>query len=58
MGVEFDVYHSMVYFLIYLNCENLYGVVELYDVVDVDIGHDYVLVLIWVKLVNNHDDAC
>ena len=51
MGVEFDVYHSMVYFLIYLNCENLYGVVELYDVVDVDIGHDYVLVLIMMMLV-------
>ena len=32
------------------------------DVVDigvsVDNGHDYVLVLIMVMLVNNHDDAC
>jgi len=30
MGVEYDVYHSMVYFLIYLNCENLYEVVDLW----------------------------
>jgi len=32
------------------------------DVVDIDVhvdnGHDYVLVLIMVLLVNNHDDAC
>jgi len=26
--------------------------------VHVDNGHDYVLVLIMVLLVNNHDDAC
>jgi len=32
------------------------------DVVDIDVhvdnGHDYVLVLFMVLLVNNHDDAC
>ena len=32
------------------------------DVVDIDVhvdnGHDYVLVLIMVMLVNNHNDAC
>jgi len=29
MDVEYDGYNSMVYFLCYLNWENLYGVVEL-----------------------------
>ena len=32
------------------------------DVVDIDVhidnGHDYVLVLIMMMLVNNHNDAC
>ena len=36
LGVEYDVYHNVLYFLLYLNCEKLYGVVELYDIVDVD----------------------
>ena len=31
--VEYDVYHSMVYFLLYLNCENLSEVVELFGVI-------------------------
>jgi len=35
IGVEYDVYHSVMYFLLYLDCEKLYEVVELYDVVDV-----------------------
>jgi len=34
--VEYDVYHNVLYFLLYLNCEKLYGVVELYDIVDVE----------------------
>jgi len=29
MSVEYDVYHSMVYFLLYLNCEDLCEVIEL-----------------------------
>ena len=32
IGVEYDVYHSVMYFLLYLDCEKLYEVVELYDV--------------------------
>ena len=36
IGVEYDVYHSMMYFLLYLDCDELYGVVELYDIVNVD----------------------
>jgi len=29
IGVKHDVYHSIMYFLLYLDCEKLYGVVEL-----------------------------
>jgi len=29
IGVEYDVYHSMMYFLPYLDREKLYGIVEL-----------------------------
>jgi hypothetical protein len=36
IGVEYDVYHSVMHFLLYLDCEKLNEVVELYDVVDVD----------------------
>jgi len=36
LGVENDIYHKMLYFLLYLNYEKLYGVVELYDIVDID----------------------
>ena len=36
LGVEYDVYHNVLDFLLYLDCEKLYGVVELYDIVDVD----------------------
>ena len=36
IGVEYDVYRSMMYFLLYLDCVELYGVVELYDIVNVD----------------------
>ena len=28
IGVEHDVYHSMVDFLLYLDCKKLYGVVD------------------------------
>jgi len=35
MGVEYDVYHSMVYFLLYLDCEKLYELFNCNDVVDV-----------------------
>jgi len=35
IGVEYDVYHGVMYFLLYLNCEKSYDVVELYDEVDV-----------------------
>jgi len=28
MDVEYDVYHSLVYFLLYLDCENSYEIVE------------------------------
>jgi len=27
LGVEYDVYHNVLYFLLYLNCEKLYDVV-------------------------------
>jgi hypothetical protein len=27
MGVKYDVYHNVLYFLLYLNCEKLYEVV-------------------------------
>lgn len=27
LGVEYDVYHNVFYFLLYLNCEKLYEVV-------------------------------
>jgi len=36
IGVEYDVYHSVMYFLLYLDCEKLYEVVELYNIVDDD----------------------
>jgi len=36
LGVEYDVYHNVLYFLLYLDCEKLHEVVELYDIVDVD----------------------
>jgi hypothetical protein len=29
LDVECDVYHNVLYFLLSLNCEKLYGVVEL-----------------------------
>jgi hypothetical protein len=35
-SVEHDVYHSVLYFLLYLNREKVYEVVELYYIVDVD----------------------
>jgi len=30
IGVEYDFYHDVMYFLLYLNCEKSYDVVELY----------------------------
>ena len=35
LGVEYDVYHGMVYFCPYFDYEKWYEVVELYDLVDV-----------------------
>jgi len=59
MDVECEVYHSMLYFLLYLNCKNYSKLLICGDVVDIDVhvdnGDDYVLVLIMVMLVNNHD---
>ena len=31
MGVEYDVYHDVVYFLLYLNCENYMKLLNYYD---------------------------
>jgi len=45
MGFEYDVYHSMIYFSLYLNYEKLYEVVDI-DV-NVDNRHDYVLGWLW-----------
>jgi hypothetical protein len=36
LGVENDIYPIMMHFLLYLDCEELYGVVELCDIVDVE----------------------
>jgi len=45
MGVEYDVYHNVVYFLLYLNCEN-YMLLNYYgDVVGVYIC--YVPICCW-----------
>jgi hypothetical protein len=38
IGVEYDVYHDMVYFISYFNFEKWYEVVELYALVDVGEG--------------------
>jgi len=35
LGVENDVYHKVLYFIIYLDCEKVYEVVEPYYIVDV-----------------------
>jgi len=60
---EYDVYHSTVYFSHLLELwEIIWSCYFCGDVVDIDVNvdnrHDYVLVLIMVMLVNNHDDAC
>jgi len=40
MGVEYDIYHDVVYFLLYLNCENYMKLLNCYgDVVGVYIGY-------------------
>ena len=31
MGVEYDVYHNVVYLLLYLNCENYMKLLNYYD---------------------------
>ena len=31
LGVEYDVYHNLLYFLLYLECEKSYVVIELYN---------------------------
>jgi len=36
LGVDYDVYHKVLYFLLYLDCEKVYGVVEPYYIDDVD----------------------
>jgi len=35
LGVEYDFYHKVLYSLLYLDCGKKYGVVDLYDKVDV-----------------------
>jgi len=30
IGVEYDIYHSMMYFLLYLDCEKWYEMLKLY----------------------------
>jgi len=48
MGVEYDVYHSMMYFLLYLNCENYTKLLNYYgDVVGV-----YICWCAYILLVN------
>jgi len=49
LGVENDVYHKVLYFLVYLDCEKVYEVVELYYIVDVDI-YIYIYIYIWWRL--------
>jgi hypothetical protein len=41
LSFEYDIYHKVLYFLPYLDCEKSYDVVELYD--EVDIG-EYIYV--------------
>jgi len=50
LGVEYDVYHNVLYFLLYLNCEKLYeDVVMLVDSCDNDYVNDnIVMTLIWI----------
>jgi len=38
MGVEYDVYHNVVYFLLYLNCENYMKLLNYYG----DVGGVYI----------------
>jgi len=43
MDVEYDVYHNVVYFLLYLNCENYTKLLNYYgDVVGVYICHVHI----------------
>ena len=45
VGVEYDVYHNVLYFLLYLNCEKLYEVVVmLVDSCDNDYINDNVVI--------------
>ena len=46
MGVEYDVYHSMMYFLLYLNCENFMELVNYYG----DVVGDYICVCAYMLL--------
>ena len=50
LGVEYDVYHNVLYFLLYLNCEKLYEViVMLVDSCDNDYVNDnVVMTLTWI----------
>jgi len=43
LGVEYEVYHNVLYFLLYLNCEKLYEVV----VMLVDSCDMIVLIIMW-----------
>jgi len=45
MGVEYDVYHDVVYFLLYLNCENYMKLLNYYGMllVFIYIMHIYVV---------------
>jgi len=48
MSVEYDVYHSMMYFLLYLNCENFMKLLNYYgDVVGV-----YICLCVYMLFLN------
>jgi len=53
LGVENDVYHKVLYFLLYLDCEKVYEVVELYYIVDVDL---YIYITIDVEVCWKYDE--
>jgi len=50
MGVEDEVYYSMVYFLLYLNCENFMKLLNYYG----DVVGDYICLCAYILLVDFH----
>jgi hypothetical protein len=50
LGVEYDVYHKVLYLLLYLVYEKVYGIVELYCVVDVDVCWYMMTTLNWIVI--------